>query len=89
MRRIMREGTSPCWEGEVYRRRLRTSPESQCGQARGERIPSGDLLSPPENAHGGRTAEVHYCGLVEGIINTAGAIMIDKTGWSSPIDIVR
>jgi hypothetical protein len=72
MRRITREGTSPCREGEVYRRRLRTSPESQCGQARGERIPSGDLLSPPGNAHGGRAAEVHYGGLAEGIITAAG-----------------
>jgi hypothetical protein len=69
----------------VYDRRLGTCPKRQDHQARGGRISSGDLLSPPGNAHGGRAAEVHYGGLVEDIITVAGAVMVDKTGWSSPI----
>jgi hypothetical protein len=44
---------------------------------------------PPENAHGGRAAEVHYDGLTEGIITTTGAVMTDKIGWSSPIGAAR
>jgi hypothetical protein len=48
-------------------------------------VASRSLLSPPRNAHGGRAAEVHCGGLAEGIITVAGAVMMDKTGWSSPI----
>jgi hypothetical protein len=36
-----------------------------------------------------RAAEVHCRGLAEGIITVAGAIMTDKTGWSSPIGATR
>jgi hypothetical protein len=32
-----------------------------------------------------RAVEVHCRGLAEGIITVAGAIMTNKTGWSSPI----
>jgi hypothetical protein len=80
---------SPSREKEVYERRLGTYPEEQDLQACGERIPWGDLLSPPRNAHGGRAAEVHYDGLIEGIITATGTVMTDKTGWSSPIGAAR
>jgi hypothetical protein len=63
-----------------WSRRLRISPEVQGFQARGRRIPRGDLLSPPGNAHGRRAAVVHCRGLAEGIIIATGAVMMDKTG---------
>jgi hypothetical protein len=85
----MKEGTSPCREKEAYERTLKTSPKSQGCQARGRQIPWGDLLSPPENAHGGRAAVVHYHGIIEGIITVTGAVMTNKTGWSCPIGAAR
>jgi hypothetical protein len=87
--KLTREGISPSREKEVYERRIGTYPKGQDIQAHGEWIPWGDLLSSPENAHGGRAAEVHCGRLAEGIITTAGAVMTDKTGWSSPIGVVR
>jgi hypothetical protein len=33
--------------------------------------------------------EVHCGGLAEGIITAAGMVMINKTGWSSPIGASR
>jgi hypothetical protein len=34
-------------------------------------------------------AEVHYGRLAEGIITTASVVMMDKTGWLSPIGAAR
>jgi hypothetical protein len=79
----------PSREKEAYERRLETCPEEQDLQACGERIPWGDLLSPPGNTHGGHAVEVHYDGLTEGIITATGTVITDKTGWSSPIGAVR
>jgi hypothetical protein len=61
------------------------SPESQSGQARGERIPRGDLLSPPGNVHGGCAIVVYCRGLAKGVITATGVEMTEKTGWSCPI----
>jgi hypothetical protein len=44
----------PSWEKDAYKRRLGTCPERQDLQARGERIPRGDLLSSPRE-HAWRT----------------------------------
>jgi hypothetical protein len=78
--KITSEGISPSREKEAYERRLRTCTEGQDLKARGKRIPQGDLVSPLENAHGGRMAEVHYGRLAEGIITAASVVMMDKTG---------
>jgi hypothetical protein len=87
--KLTSEGISPKQDNEAYDRRLGTYPERQDLQAHGEWIPQGDLLSSPGNAHGGRAAKFHCGGLAEGIISTADAIMMDKTGWSSPIGATR
>jgi hypothetical protein len=46
-------------------------------------------VSPPGGAHGRCTAEAHCGGLVEGIITAPEAVMMDWTGWSSPIGAAR
>jgi hypothetical protein len=46
-------------------------------------------VSPPGDAHGRCTAEALCSGLAEDIITTQGAVMMDWTGWSSPIGAVR
>jgi hypothetical protein len=87
--KLTSEGISPRQEKEAYKRRLRTCTEGQDLKARGEWIPQGGLMSPLENAHGGRMAEVHYGRLAEGIITAASMVMMDKTGWLSPISAAR
>jgi hypothetical protein len=62
---------------------------SKVKDARHMAIPRNDLLSPPGKAHGGRSSVVHCCGLAEGTITAAGAVMMDKTGWSCSIGAVR
>jgi hypothetical protein len=76
--KLTSECISPSRKKEAYERRCRTCLEGHGHQARGGRIPQGDLLSTLGNAHGGRAAEVHYDGLAEGIITAAGAVMIGQ-----------
>jgi hypothetical protein len=56
--------------------------------AHGKLILPGSPCHPPGNAHGGCAAEVLCGGLAESIITTPGAVMKDRTGWSSPIGAV-
>jgi hypothetical protein len=46
-------------------------------------------MSPPRDVHGSRAAEAFYGGLVEDIITMPGVVMMDWTGWPSPIDAAR
>jgi hypothetical protein len=87
--KLTRKGISPSREREAYERRLRTCPKGQGRQAHGRWIPRGDLLSSPGNTHEGRAVKVHCGRLVEGIITIASTVMMDKTGWSSPIGAAR
>jgi hypothetical protein len=48
-----------------------------------------DLYVTPGDVHGRRTTEVLCGGLAEDIITTACAVMMDWTGWSSPIGAAR
>jgi hypothetical protein len=78
--KLASEDISPNSEKVAYERRLGTCPKGQDLQARGERIPWGNLLSHPRNAHGGRVVKVHCSRLAEGIITAIGVVMMDKTG---------
>jgi hypothetical protein len=46
-------------------------------------------VSPPGDVHGRRVVEVLCSRLAEDIIAAPGAVMMDWTGWSSPIDAAR
>jgi hypothetical protein len=95
------KGSTPCGQGSLRekasplaRRRWRvregSGPVSKDKTSR--RVASGscqDLRVTPRNAHEGCVAEV-LCGrILEDIITTLGAVMMDWTSWSSPIGIAR